>query len=161
LRFSDVEYRNEADMRYTMQLAEVVTPVAAGDADKVTLDGVGQAFGDLYERLYGKGSGFAEAGLQLITYRTQAVGVLPIRPRLAEVAVASGDPTPTSHRRVFLDAGRGWQDADIFDYRDLAAGHELKGPSVVEAPTTTIALPEGCVGRVDRFGNLVVRYIHA
>jgi len=161
LNFSDVAYHNEADLRYTMQLAEVTTPVPNGDLDQVGLDGVGRDFGELYERHYGKGSGFAEAGLQLITYRTQAVGVLPIRPRLAEVAAASGDPTPTSHRRVFLAAGRGWQDADIFDYRDLAAGHELKGPAVVEAPTTTIALPEGCVGRVDRFGNLVVRYIHA
>jgi N-methylhydantoinase A len=161
LRFSDVEYRNEADMRYTMQLAEVSTPVPTGELDGAGLDDVGHAFSARYERLYGKGSGFAEAGLQLITYRTQAVGVLPIRPRLAEVGAATGDPVPSSRRRVFLDARRGWQDADIYDYRDLAAGHELKGPSIVEAPTTTVALPEGCVGRVDRLGNLVIRYTQA
>jgi N-methylhydantoinase A len=161
LRFSDVEYRNEADMRYTMQLAEVSTPVPTGELDGAALDGVGDAFSARYERLYGKGSGFAEAGLQLITYRTQAVGVLPIRPRLAEVGAASGDPVPTSRRRVFLDARRGWQDADIYDYRDLAADHEIKGPAIVEAPTTTVALPEGCVGRVDRLGNLVIRYTQA
>ena len=74
---------------------------------------------------------------------------------------ADGDPKPSSPRRVFLDARRGWQDADIYDYRDLAAGHELKGPAVVEAPTTTVALPEGCIGRVDRLGNLVIRYTQA
>ena len=62
---------------------------------------------------------------------------------------------------MFLGARRGWQDADIYDYRDLAAGHELKGPAVVEAPTTTVALPEGCIGRVDRLGNLVIRYTQA
>ncbi len=161
LNFSRVAYHNEADLRYTMQLAEVTAPVPNGDLDQVGLDGVGQAFGELYERLYGKGSGFAEAGLQLITYRTQAVGVLPIRPRLTEVDPGGGQPVPSSHRRVFLDGRRGWQDADIFDYRDLAAGHELKGPAVVEAPTTTVALPEACVGRVDRLGNLVIRYTQA
>ncbi len=33
LRFADVEYRSEADLRYTMQLAEVATPVPVGDLD--------------------------------------------------------------------------------------------------------------------------------
>ena len=161
LRFADVEYRSEADLRYTMQLAEVTTPVPVGELDEDGLAGVGAAFGDRYEQLYGKGSGFAEAGLQLITYRTQAVGVLPIRPKLGQVETSTGDPVPTAQRRVFLDARRGWQDGDIFDYRALAAGHEIKGPAVVEAPTTTVALPEGCLGRVDRLGNLVIRYTQA
>jgi N-methylhydantoinase A len=161
LRFASVGYRNEADIRYTMQLAEVETPVPSGELDDAGLAGVGDAFGERYERLYGKGAGFAEAGLQLITYRTRAIGELPIRPRLGEVAAADGDPLPATTRRVFLDPRRGWQDADIHDYRDLAAGHELKGPAVVEAPTTTVALPEGCVGRIDRLGNLVIRYTRA
>jgi N-methylhydantoinase A len=161
LRFADVEYRSEADLRYTMQLAEVATPVPVGDLDETGLAGVGAAFGDRYEQLYGKGSGFAEAGLQLITYRTQAVGVLPIRPRLTPVGPADGDARPVTSRQVFLDPRRGWQDADIYDYRHLAEGHEIKGPAVVEAPTTTVALPEGCVGRVDRLGNLVIRYTQA
>jgi N-methylhydantoinase A len=115
----------------------------------------------MYERLYGQGSGFAEAGLQLITYRTRAIGELPIRPRLAETGPAGGDAQVSSRRRVFLDARRGWQEADIYDYRNLAAGHELKGPAIVEAPTTTVALPEGCIGHVDRLGNLVIRYTKA
>ncbi|GAB4079130.1 hydantoinase/oxoprolinase family protein [Modestobacter muralis] len=161
LRFSEVAYRNEVDMRYTMQLAEVATPVPTGELDAADLDAVGASFGQRYEQLYGRGSGFAEAGLQLITYRTQAVGVLPIRPTLGAVEQSSGDAQPTSQRRVFLDARRGWQDADIYDYGVLAEGHELKGPAVVEAPTTTVALPEGCVGRVDRLGNLVIRYTQA
>jgi N-methylhydantoinase A len=161
LKFAGVRYRNEADLRYTMQLAEVETPVPGAELDEAGLEAVGAAFGELYERLYGKGAGFAEAGLQLITYRTQAVGELSIRPRLGEVGAATGDPRPSSRRRVFLDARRGWQDADIYDYRNLATGHELKGPAIVEAPTTTVALPEGCVGRVDRLGNLVIRYTQA
>ncbi|WP_326835208.1 hydantoinase/oxoprolinase family protein [Amycolatopsis rhabdoformis] len=161
LKFGNVTYRNEADLRYTMQLAEVATPVPAGAVDGAGLDDLSVAFGDLYERLYGKGSGFAEAGLQLITYRTQAVGELPIRPRVGEIGAATGAPVPAGSRRVFLDARRGWQTADIFDYRDLAAGHELKGPAVVEAPTTTVALPEGCTGLVDRLGNLVISYTRA
>jgi N-methylhydantoinase A len=161
LKFASVGYRNEADIRYTMQLAEVETPVPVGELDADGLAAVGTAFGELYERLYGQGSGFAEAGLQLITYRTQAVGELPIRPRLREIPAASSQPVPASRRAVFLDTRRGWQDADIYDYRDLGGGHEIRGPAVVEALTTTVALPEGCVGRVDRLGNLVIHYTQA
>jgi N-methylhydantoinase A len=161
LSFAGVAFRNEADLRYTMQLAEVATPVPDGDVDEAALAGVGDVFGDRYERLYGKGSGFAEAGLQLITYRTQAVGQLAIRPALAAAGLGSGEPRVSSRRRVYLDARRGWQEADVYDYRDLGAGHELRGPAVVEAPTTTVALPEGCAGTVDRLGNLVIRYAKA
>lgn len=161
LSFASVDFQREVDLRYTMQLAEVATPVPNGDLDEGGLTAVGDAFGELYERLYGKGSGFAEAGLQLITYRTQAVGQLSIRPKLASVPKAAGDPKVSFRRRVYLDAARGWQEADVYDYRDLGAGHELKGPAVVEAPTTTVALPEGCAGSVDRLGNLVIRYIRA
>lgn len=161
LKFAQVSYRKEVDIRYTMQLAEVETPVPTGELDAAGLEAVGGAFGELYERLYGKGAGFAEAGLQLITYRMEAVGELPIRPRLGEMEAAAGAPVPRGRRPVFLDARRGWQDADIHGYGDLCAGHELKGPAVVEAPTTTVALPEGCVGRVDRLGNLVIRYAPA
>jgi N-methylhydantoinase A len=161
LSFASVAFRQEADLRYTMQLAEVTTPVPDGDLDDDGLAAVGASFGDRYERLYGQGSGFAEAGLQLITYRTQAVGQLSVRPRLADVGRASGDPPAAARRRVYLDARRGWQEAAVYDYRDLAAGHELTGPAIVEAPTTTVALPEGCAGTVDRLGNLVIRYASA
>jgi N-methylhydantoinase A len=161
LRFAGVTYQSEVDLRYTMQLAEVPTPVPEGELDEAALDGVGTAFGELYERLYGKGAGFADAGLQLITYRTRAIGELPIRPRLAEADQARAEPSVSAHRQVFLDARRGWQQAEIYRYGDLAAGHELKGPAIIEAPTTTVTLPEGCVGRVDRLGNLVIRYTRA
>ena len=158
LKFAEVSYRNEADMRYTLQLAEVATPVPAGAVDEAGLQQVSDGFSERYEQLYGKGSGFAEAGLQLITYRTQAVGALPIRPQLGEVAPADGPPRVSATREVFLDARRGRQQASIYDYHDLAGGHELHGPAIVEAPTTTVAIPEGCHGRVDRLGNLVLTY---
>jgi len=157
LHFAGISYQSEIDLRYTMQLAEVETPVPPGELDESGLEAVGVAFGELYERLYGKGAGFTEAGLQLITYRTRAVGELAIRPQLGGVSPATDNPMPSTNRRVFLDPRRGWQMADIYQYRHLGSGHELTGPAVVEAPTTTVVLPEGCVGRVDRLGNLAIR----
>lgn len=158
LEFARVRMHREADIRYTMQMAEVTTPVPSGLLDDKAVLEVGNQFEALYERLYGKGSGFADAGLQVITYRVRAVGALPIRASLPEVEAAQGRPEPRGRRPVFLDVRRGWQEARIYDYRALKAGARIEGPSVVEAPTTTVAIPQGCSGTVDRLGNLVLRY---
>lgn len=158
LTFSHVEMHREAEMRYTMQMAEVTTPVPSGTLDDAAVAAVGAKFEALYEQLYGKGSGFADAGLQVITYRVRAVGALPIRASLPDIGVAQGAPQHSGSRDVFLDVRRGWQQARVYDYRTLLAGARIDGPSIVEAPTTTVAIPQGCSGTVDRLGNLVLRY---
>jgi N-methylhydantoinase A len=56
---------------------------------------------------------------------------------------------------------RGWQDTAVYDYRDLGRDDRLSGPAVVETPTTTVALPEGCTATLDQLGNMVIRYAQA
>jgi N-methylhydantoinase A len=158
LEFAEVGFLREMDMRYTMQMAEVATPVPDGDLTEEIVAGLGRSFEDRYEQLYGKGSGFADVGLQVITYRLRAIGRLSIRPRLPAPPRGEGKPTARSTRDVFLDIRNRWQPTQIYHYADLGAGHELSGPAVVEAPTTTVAIPDGCHARVDRLGNLVIRY---
>lgn len=158
LRFAGIRYEREADVRYTMQLAEVSTPVASGELADADVERIGYDFERRYEALYGEGTGFPDAGLQLITYRVRAVGTLPIAPELPDHAAADGEPRPSGRREVFLDVRTGWETASIYDYRALRAGHRIAGPAVVEAPTTTVALPASTRAVVDRLGNLVIRH---
>jgi len=158
LEFTEIRFEREADIRYTMQLAEVSTPVPSGRLDDGAVRLVGAKFEELYERLYGKGTGFADAGLQVITYRVRAIGCLPTRPTLPELTRERREPQPRGTRQVFLDVRHRWQDTRIYDYRDLSTGAVIDGPAVVEAPTTTVAIPQGCTGKVDRLGNIVLRY---
>lgn len=157
LTFASVSVRRELDIRYTMQLAEVSTPVALGRLDEAGIEQIGADFEALYERLYGVGSGFREAGLQAITYRVHAVGELAVRPHLPELDSGRGElSAPKEHRRVLLDTTVGWQDTPIYDYAVLRAGDKLEGPAVIEAPTTTVAVPPGTHGVVDRLGNIQI-----
>lgn len=158
LDFSQVSFEREADLRYTMQLAEVSAPVANGTLSDEDVSLLGKTFEDRYEKRFGKGSGFPDAGIQVITYRVRAVGQLPIRPELPLPEPGSGDPRPRGVRRIFLDVTRGWEDTDIYHYLDLGVGDEFDGPAVVEAATTTVAVPAGCHVRVDRLGNLSITY---
>lgn len=158
LDFSEIHYEREADLRYTMQMAEVSTPVRSGILDSDQISAVGDHFEQLYENIYGKGSGFREAGVQIITYRVRAVGQLHIRPELPEHSIVEGVPASSGSRDVFLDIVHGVEPAAIYDYTVLGRGHRITGPAVVEAPTTTVALPRGTTAVVDRLGNLVIRY---
>jgi N-methylhydantoinase A len=158
MSFSSIVIEREVDMRFTMQLAEVTTPVAPGPITDDAVTKLGEAFEATYADLYGKDTGFREAGMQIITYRMRARARLPIHPELPPLKKTNGSARPKGMRRAFLDIRRGWQDTAVYDYSDLGGGDRLVGPAVVEAPTTTVALPEGCAATLDQLGNMVIRY---
>jgi len=158
VRFGQVDLAREVDMRYSMQLAELATPVSEGPIDAAELGATAARFEQRYAELFGAGSGFREAGIQAITYRVRATGALRFSPGLPEVARASGpDPSHarTGTRPVRLGTGS-FTDTAIYDYSKLQAGHVIAGPAVVEVPTTTVVVPGGMSGTVDPLGNLII-----
>ncbi|MGH7645082.1 MAG: hypothetical protein ACREMR_05805 [Gemmatimonadales bacterium] len=48
-------------------------------------------------------------------------------------------------------------EARVFDRAALGRGARLAGPAIVEQPDTTVLVPTGHAGEVDRFGNLLLR----
>ncbi|GAA4539014.1 hydantoinase/oxoprolinase family protein [Pseudonocardia xishanensis] len=157
LQFERVELHREIDMRYSMQLAEVTAPVAAGALGTAEIEAAADAFEKHYAELFGKDAGFREAGIQAITFRVRAIGVLPFSPELPPVAEATGEASPFTTRPVCLDAATGYVDTPIYDYRELRSGHVLQGPAIVEVPTTTVVVPGRASGTVDHLGNLTIR----
>ncbi|MEV6639052.1 hydantoinase/oxoprolinase family protein [Amycolatopsis sp. NPDC051371] len=157
LKFEKVELYREVDMRYSMQLAEVTTPVVQGPLDMAAIEEAAAGFEERYAALYGKDAGFREAGIQAITFRVRGVGILPFSPRLPEVPVADSPATPAGTRPVCLDAALGYVGTAVYDYRELRSGHVLTGPAIVEVPTTTVVVPAGSTGTVDHLGNLTIR----
>jgi N-methylhydantoinase A len=157
LKFEKVELHREIDMRYSMQLAEVTTPVVQGPLDTAAIEEAAAGFEERYAALYGKDAGFREAGIQAITFRVRGVGILPFSPRLPEVPAADAPAAPAGIRPVCLDAAAGYVDTAVYDYRELRSGHVLTGPAIVEVPTTTVVVPAGSTGTVDHLGNLTIR----
>lgn len=158
VRFSQVELFREIDMRYSMQLAELAAPVDDGPVDEAQVAAVADRFERHYAELYGEGSGFRQAGMQAITYRVRAIGVLPFSPALPAIGKAGGPDAGaarTGRRPIRLGTG-GYADTDIYDYALLRAGHRIAGPAVIEVPTTTVVVPTGTTGTVDGLGNLLI-----
>jgi N-methylhydantoinase A len=160
VRFAGVELFREIDMRYSMQLAELAAPVGDGPIDDAEIAATAARFEQRYAEMFGAGSGFREAGMQAITYRVRAVGVLPFSPSLPTVAEADGADPSSAHigtRQIRLDA-TGFVPTDIYDYSRLLAGHTISGPAIVEVPTTTVVVPAGTTGVVDELGNLIITH---
>ena len=80
--FKSISLVREADLRYTMQIFEVPTPVPPGHIDEEMAHVIVDNFEDRYASLYGAGTGFREAGVQIITYRVFGTGILPFKAEL-------------------------------------------------------------------------------
>jgi N-methylhydantoinase A len=160
IKFVETQLYREIDMRYGMQMGEVATPLASGPIAADSLQDAVDKFEALYAQLYGAGSGFRDAGIQALTYRVRGEGILPISPELPEIEAANG--TPVEHalierRPICLDAHDGYVDTPAYDYTRLRAGHVMEGPAVIQVPTTTVVVPGGMSGVIDRLGNLSIK----
>ena len=74
----DIQAMRSVDMRYRYQVHELNVPFPPGtrtitESDMETLSA---RFDDLYEKAFGQGSGYREAGKEILTFRLTAAGLL-------------------------------------------------------------------------------------
>ena len=150
------------DLRYSRQVHEVTTPVRA--PAPISEEGLAQLVSDfeaLYERKYGKGSAFREAGMEMTMFRLTARGLME-RPKLEPLALAKPDPSAArvGRRSIFVDARNGMADADIYSFERLVPGNVVRGPAVIHTPITTIVLQAAQRGTMDGYRNILVDFEH-
>ncbi|MDQ1697742.1 MAG: acetone carboxylase, beta subunit, partial [Frankiaceae bacterium] len=137
-------------MQYTGQLNDIEVEVAldrlAGPDSLVVLV-------DEFERLYGRIYASAARSPELGYFLTLAVmtGTLPVeKPVLPEEPVqpnATPEAARKGTRRVFT---RGeWTETPTYEMDELAAGSQVRGPGIIEAPSTTFAVPAASVAELD------------
>jgi N-methylhydantoinase A len=160
--FSDDAVRLEwsIDLRYSRQVHEVTTPVRSRTPlDEAGLHQLVADFEAQYERKYGKGSAFREAGIEMTNFRLTARGLLE-RPRLEPQALtgANSSGAKTGRRPIFVEAKNGMAEADIYDFERLKPGNVVSGPAVIHTPITTIVLQANQRGTVDGYRNVLVDF---
>jgi len=141
-----------ADMRYVGQSYEIEVPIDPAWLGPAGGPAVLAAFHRAHERAFGHAD--REAPAEIVNLRVQLRATRPRVP-LREVAAGAASPAPRAKRRIWLD-GRP-TDAAVFERADLGAGARLTGPAIIEQPDTTVLVPAGHLGQVDRFGNLILR----
>jgi N-methylhydantoinase A len=139
-----------ADMRYKGQSFDITVSLPASAS--TSMEAIRAPFHEAYQRIYGIAD--EKAPVEIINLRVTVVGVTA-KPSQA-AALARGGGAPAKHTSRILTEGGGKVTASIYKREDLRAGDTFRGPSVVEASDTTVYIPGGYSGSVDRLGNLVI-----
>jgi len=148
------------DMRHRGQINEVEVMLPEKRVRNSLWAPLHKRFYARYEQLYGRGSSYADARLEIVTLRLRATAATP-RPRLSM--------TKKLTARINLKAGRGkrsvyWADlkkaapTPIYDGALLVPGNRIKGPAVIETTDTTVVVHPDRTLRVDAFGNFEINF---
>ena len=156
------------DMRYRRQVHILTVPVRQGPSSgsgsapppltPADLARVTEMFGTLYRQRYGPESAFGDAGIELVTFRVRATGLVP-KPTLAPALLGPADAQGAicGWRRAYIEDA-GWLDrVPGYDFRALCPGHVVAGPAVIWTPITTVVVLASQVGSVDGHRNIVIR----
>ncbi len=150
---ASVTLQQVAFVRYGGQLddVEVFSPTRRIEAP-AELDALIAGFEDLYARIYVSGAKFPEAGFQILEIATVAT-VPKVKPLIERRAL--GPETPQAKalkgRRKVYRQGK-WHTARIFEMDELGPGNIVEGLAVIEAPNTTLFVPERMRARFDEWG---------
>jgi N-methylhydantoinase A len=154
----DVRIVRSLDMRYRYQVHEIGVPFPAGIAEiqQNDMEDLYRRFDELYETAYGKGSGYREAGKEILIFRVTAVGLLQ-KPKIKSAPrsqSADSESALKEKRDVYFEEARAFTPTGIYDFQRLSPGMTLTGPAVIETPVTTIVANPGDRATVDEFHNV-------
>ena len=160
--FSDdrISLEWSVDFRYGRQVHEVTTPVrAATPLDEDGFQSLVEDFEALYERKYGKGSAYRDAGIEMTMFRLAARGLMT-RPEIIAEKLCGNDPSAAQigRRQIYVDARGVMEDANIYDFERLMPGNTVVGPAVIHTPITTIVVQDAQTGCMDEYRNIVIEF---
>ncbi|MGE0314762.1 MAG: hydantoinase/oxoprolinase family protein [Lautropia sp.] len=165
--------RFSIDMRHRGQINEVEVDLdglagARGRLDARAMRELLEAFYARYESIYGRGSSYRDARLEMVTFRIRATAAsapvtLPSAKRMRAAIVAGAQ---TGRRPVYWgDVGRRAGGGDgrprqtpVFDGERLAPGNRIDGPAIVETSQTTVVVHPHQHLLVDRLGNFELHF---
>jgi N-methylhydantoinase A len=148
------------DMRHRGQINEVEVMLPEKRLAREFWENLRKRFYARYEQLYGHGSSYRDARLEIVTLRLRATATTP-RPKLAATKKMSA--------KIDKKAARGkrsiyWSDlkksapTPIYDGAFLVPGNTIKGPAVIETTDTTVVVHPGRTLKVDKFGNFEINF---
>jgi N-methylhydantoinase A len=153
----DVQVMRSVDVRYRYQVHELNVPFPAGsgtitDGD---MEELYRRFDDLYEKAFGQGSGYREAGKEILTFRLTATGLLRKPDIKAEVVRSSdGAHALKGSREVYFEEAKKFVVTPVYDFVKMHPGVELAGPAIIETPVTTVVVNPNDRAAMDQYRNV-------
>jgi N-methylhydantoinase A len=145
----------ELDMLYVGQTHSIHVPLT-GDPKEFSLKTIREAFNKIYLETYGRL--LPGIGYRVINMRVAVIGH---RPKLdlssmAPISSKKIEQCVTGNRSVWCDGNK--VNTQIYERLDLPIDAKIFGPAILEQPDTTIFIEPKMYGKVDKFGNLIIRW---
>jgi N-methylhydantoinase A len=148
------------DMRHRGQINEVEVMLDEGRIARGQFEELRNRFYARYEQLYGRGSSYRDARLEIVTLRVRATAETP-RPRLRRASRMTRAIVPAAKRparRVYWADLRREATTPVLDGAHLRPGNSIDGPAVVETSDMTVVVHPGRRLAVDAFGNFEIHF---
>jgi len=137
-------------MRYYGQLedVEVESPVTSlssqGDIERLI-----ERFEQIFTRMFTL-AGKPPAPTYHVTEVSVVAQVATVKPRIVRYDLEAPEPPKGAHKgtRPVFRNGR-WMDATLYEMDELRPGNRIDGLAVIEAPNTTLFIPDGWSARID------------
>jgi N-methylhydantoinase A/oxoprolinase/acetone carboxylase beta subunit len=147
-----ISLRQIAYIRYYGQLedVEVESPVSRLDSEPA-VDKLLARFEEIFAKMFTLAGSPPEP-----TYHFTEVSVIAqvdtVKPKLFQHELEGKEPPKAASKgkRPVFRNGR-WQDARLYEMADLRPGNEIAGLAVIEAPNTTLFLPEEWRVKIDEY----------
>ncbi len=149
-----IEVQRWIDLRYIGQFHEVrVLLPTEEEVSSSSLASVVAAFHKRHEELFGYA--MPEAPVESVNLRMTAVGRID-KPAFADQPYRGPDPSPAfkGMRSAFLDGS--FRDVPVYDGSRLGNGNVIRGPAIVEEPSTTVVVPQRYRLLCDPLGNYLL-----
>ena len=148
------------DLRYARQVHEVTTLIkGVTPLNKDSMNLLIKHFEELYERRYGKGSAYRDAGIEMTMFRLTAKGLVE-RPSVERLPINSKDYSEAiiDNRKIFVDLRNGLKESPVLDFDKILPGNAFSGPVLIHTPITTIVIQEGQTGHMDDLKNIIIEF---
>ncbi|NBP33870.1 MAG: hydantoinase/oxoprolinase family protein [Betaproteobacteria bacterium] len=162
-------YQCSVDMRHRGQINEVEVPwpivlpehvKSLSAITSATIDLLVNAFYQRYESIYGKGSSYRDARLEMVSFRVRAMADTQ-RPDLPRAKPAGKSPVKsalTGKRPVYFDEAGQCIETPVYNGANLKTANQLFGPCIVETTDTTIVVRPDQRLKVDAWGNFELHF---
>lgn len=154
----DIYIQRSVEMQYRWQIHQVNVPVNGGTLSDLDLHELVNAFDEKYEALHGKGSGFKEAGRELITFRVSGIGGTR-KPDIIKENFASEEVSPEAlapQRLVYWGKFGDFRATRIYYGTKLKPGNIIPGPAVIELDVTTVLVNPEQRAQIDPYHNIII-----
>lgn len=159
-RKEDVLFGREIEMKFGRQVNLETIEMPVKDYTAEDIDFMQRRFIEYYTKVYGEGAAFKSAGIEVMTQSVNATVKSPVVPPLVrELRSSDASKALKEARPAYFKKYGDYVSTKIYDFSVLEPGNTIKGPGIIEAPTTTFVIPPDLTGMVNKYGQLVVEFI--